>query len=416
MLDVLGIINSTHEEQFELIKLGNNMLERSFQFHNDLITALVKFLDSKNETIKTGSAQILFYVANNSTESVELLVQNGAILPLINIFRSNSDKALIEISLHILNIIIQNDFQEVDEDMKSKIASGMIEFLEHKPSDDLLIQSMDVIGGIIKSKHFPLSFQSVKKFLPNILMLLKHPPNSKVTSKSVFALAFLTSNHRFTFGDDVLIDLLQLLQSKDESAQRMSLWVLTNIVKDQQIQLLFNHRILESMEKVLKNPLFENILISTSIFLKLLKSEKHFDKIVESPAFSIMVKFYESDDIRIKSAIEGILTVVVANGNSNRILLFHQKKLFPVFCDLLIEAEKSANEEVIFLILAGTLNIISKAEEQKCLIFGEYERYGAIDVFQRLIFHENIKIQEMAYGIMHFYELHNAQNTCYKLY
>lgn len=47
MLDVLGIINSTHEEQFELIKLGNNMLERSFQFHNDLITALVKFLDSK---------------------------------------------------------------------------------------------------------------------------------------------------------------------------------------------------------------------------------------------------------------------------------------------------------------------------------------------------------------------------------
>uniref|UniRef100_A0AC34F2N4 Uncharacterized protein n=1 Tax=Panagrolaimus sp. ES5 TaxID=591445 RepID=A0AC34F2N4_9BILA len=432
-LDVLGIINSTYEEQYELIKLVNNMLamssdSRSAPLNGVFVTAIVKFLDSKNETIKHESAKTVFSIASNSTESVHLLVQEGTILPLLNILRKNDDIFLNGISLNVLTIIIQNDFVEVNEETKSKIVSALIDFLETEPSDDFhILVTINILTNMFKNMNHQLSSETVNTLLPYILTFFKHA-NPRVASDSCFALGVLTLNdnekYHLTFENDAIFDLLQLSKSKNEITQLRALMVLGNIVgeeNDEQIQYIFNHGILESIKDVLKNPVYENVLLSSNFFPKFLmgsQKQKYMEKIIQSEAFAIFVNLYANENIQIQMHIAGTLMLITHNGNIEHILMLQQQKLLPAFCNLLIKAEKIGDKKMIFKVLAGIYGVTLKAaQEHECLIFEELEKYGVVETVEQIASDYGEKdIQIMVKGIISFFNFHHANSTCLKRY
>uniref|UniRef100_A0AC35GKZ4 Uncharacterized protein n=1 Tax=Panagrolaimus sp. PS1159 TaxID=55785 RepID=A0AC35GKZ4_9BILA len=372
-LNVLGIINSTYEEQYELIKLANNMLQMQFAFNDDFFTTILKLMDSKNETIKYESLKTVFFIANNSTESVGLLVQKGAILPLLNHLQSD-DKNLNHLSLHVLNIILQNDFLEVDKVTKSNIISALFDFLECKPADEFILQSIDVMAN--------------------------------------------SEKYHLTFDDSVFVELLRLFKIKNGLIQQRILMLFSNLIEenDEQIGILFDNEILETVkEMLLENPTLENIVFSANFVQKnFFGSQKFMEEIIQSDIFSLVISFFESDDIRVQRFISGMFLSGAIKGNVKNVLLLRQAKLFPALCNLLIKAEKSYDKIVRGNVLASIFGITSKAEDYKCQIFQEFEGCGAIEVVARLESDEDDEIQSLAKGIMSFYDKNG--NTCSKRY
>uniref|UniRef100_A0A914Q9P7 Uncharacterized protein n=1 Tax=Panagrolaimus davidi TaxID=227884 RepID=A0A914Q9P7_9BILA len=419
-LNVLGIINSTYEEQYELIKLVNNMLQMPTSFHDDFFTTLIKLMDSKNETIKYESLKTVFYIANNSTESVHLLVQKGAILPLLNHLQSD-DKNLNHISLHVFNIILQNDFLENDEATKSNIISALINFLECKPADEFILQSIHIMASMFTNQNNPLPLNAVKKVMPYLLIFLKNP-NFEISSGSAYCIFLLTldvnQKYHLTFDDSVFVELLRLLKTKNELTQQRILTLFSSLTEknDKQIGILFDNGILETMkEMLLENPSLENIMASVIFFQKnFFGSQKFMEEIIKSDIFSLMISFLESDDTRVQKYISGMFLVGAFKGDAKHILLFRQAKLFPALCNLLIKDEKSYDKKVLSNVLATILEITSKAEDYKCQIFQDFEECGAIEVVIRLESDEDDEIQGFAKEIMLFYDQHG--NTCSKRY
>uniref|UniRef100_A0A914QVI1 26S proteasome non-ATPase regulatory subunit 5 n=1 Tax=Panagrolaimus davidi TaxID=227884 RepID=A0A914QVI1_9BILA len=417
-LNVLGIINSTYEEQYELIKLVNTMLQMPTAFHDDLFTTFLKLMDSKNETIKYESLKTVFIIANNSTESALILVQKGVILPLLNHLQFG-DRNLN--SLHILYIILQNDFLEIDEATKSNIISALINFLECKPADELILQSIHVMASMFNNHNNPLPLNSVKKVMPYLLAFLKNP-NFEIASGNAYCILLLTLDdnvkHHLTFDDSVFVELLRLLKIKNELTQQRILTLFSSLIgeNDKKIGILFDNGILETMkEMLLENPSLENIMASVIFFQKnFFGSQKFIEEIINSDTFSLLISYSESDDIRVQKYISGMFFVGAFKGNAKHVLLFRQAKLFPALCNLLIKAEKSYDKIVLGNVLATFWSITSKTENYKCQIFQDFEECGAIDVVIRLEADEDDKIQSFAKGIMSFYDQHG--NTCSKRY
>uniref|UniRef100_A0A914PRH2 Uncharacterized protein n=1 Tax=Panagrolaimus davidi TaxID=227884 RepID=A0A914PRH2_9BILA len=274
---------------------------------------------------------------------------------------------------------------------------------------------------MFRNQNNPLPLNAVKNVMPYLLAFLKNP-NFEIASGSAYCISLLAlddnEKYHLSFDDSVFIELLRLFKIKNELTQQQILICFSNLIgeNDEQIGILFDNAILETMKKmILENPSFENIVVSAIFFTKnFFGSQKFMEEIIKSDIFSLMIRFLESDDIRVQKHISGMFFFGAFKGNAKHVLLLRQAKLFPALCNLLIKAQKSYDKNVLVNVLATLRSITSKAENYKCQFFQEFEECGAFEVVARLESDEDDEIQGFAKRIMFFYDQHG--NTCSKRY
>ncbi|KAI6656373.1 Importin subunit alpha-4 isoform X2 [Oopsacas minuta] len=396
--------------QLEAIRSARKLLSKENALIDEFIKSgivpiLVESLRCHdNPNIQLEVTWALTNITSGTSQQTRVVIECGAV-PLLIELLSSLNQDLCEQAVWALGNIAADNPECRDLVISHGIIPPLLIFINPHTPISFLRNVTRTICILCRNKNPPPPFESVCKFLPFLLELVRHEYN-EVKADACWALFFLSDGldvqMQVVINSGIIPFLVPLLEHHEVKIVMPALRTLGNIVtgSDEQTQVVIDNGILHKLQSLLthheENIVREAVWTLTNITVG---SKEQVQAVIDSGLIPPLVKLLGNEEfIILKHAAEAVSNFTFS-GTPNQIKYLVSQEAIPPLCSLL-----EVNDlEVIQVVLEGLLNILRHSGEEQIKVVNSIEESGGLNTIENLQLHDSPDINEPANTIIDQY-------------
>ncbi|KAJ3451432.1 importin subunit alpha-4 [Anaeramoeba flamelloides] len=385
--------------------------------NSSLVPSLVRLLEYEFDfKVQLNVAVCLSNISSTNTYNINCLYSDGCIEGFLKLLLNNENPELLNIAILTLGNFAHESVEYRDKIVEYEVIPHLSEIFERINNVQVRKTILRAISHMVKYRSKPPFVQLEPFFLycfkiidMKLQEFLKKQKTQQgdFTIESLWTLSYLSSgssSHRdFIIQNDILSSIVKLLEYGITGAHVPSLRILSNISSgsEEQVQAVIESGVLKLIKLYLGNVKsklrFESCWLLSNICSG---TAQQIRSVFDPNIISLLISILKNDSQDICLQASYVVYNIICLKNPDQIEFFKTKGLFKALCDCL----NIDNADLLYNTL-GIIEIVLQIESEtetelkdnnSLAYIKIFERYGVIELIEKLIDYPNERISSSA--------------------
>ncbi|CAO2193120.1 unnamed protein product [Urochloa humidicola] len=199
------------------------------------VPIFVKLLQSASDDVREQAVWALGNVAGDSPKCRDLVLANGALMPLLAQLNEHAKLSMLRNATWTLSNFCrgkpQPSFDQIQAVIEAGVCPRLVELLLH-PSPSVLIPALRTVGNIVTGDDLQTQCIIDHQALPCLLNLLTQSHKKSIKKEACWTISNITAGNKdqiqAVINGGIIAPLLQLLQTAEFDIKKEAAWAISN--------------------------------------------------------------------------------------------------------------------------------------------------------------------------------------------